>query len=49
MLQRHWAWPARKLVVAMPITAGIVALAAHTLLRARLDLLVPARALLSNT
>ena len=32
MLQRHWAWPARKLVVAMPITAGIVALAAHELL-----------------
>jgi sodium/hydrogen antiporter len=32
MLQRHWAWPARKLIVAMPITAGIVALAAHLLL-----------------
>jgi NhaP-type Na+/H+ or K+/H+ antiporter len=32
MLQRHWAWPARKLVVAMPITAGIVALSAHALL-----------------
>ncbi len=32
MLQRHWAWPARKLVVAMPITAAIVALAAHLLL-----------------
>jgi NhaP-type Na+/H+ or K+/H+ antiporter len=32
MLQRHWAWPARKLIVAMPITAGIVALAAHQLL-----------------
>jgi NhaP-type Na+/H+ or K+/H+ antiporter len=32
LLQRHWAWPARKLIVAMPITAGIVALAAHTLL-----------------
>lgn len=32
LLQRHWAWPARKLVVAMPITAGIVALAAHALL-----------------
>jgi sodium/hydrogen antiporter len=31
MLQRHWAWPARKLIVAMPITAGIVALAAHLL------------------
>jgi NhaP-type Na+/H+ or K+/H+ antiporter len=32
MLQRHWRWPLRKLVVAMPITAGIVALAAHLLL-----------------
>jgi sodium/hydrogen antiporter len=32
MLQRHWAWPARKLIVAMPITAAIVALAAHLLL-----------------
>jgi NhaP-type Na+/H+ or K+/H+ antiporter len=32
LLQRHWAWPARKLIVAMPITAGIVALAAHALL-----------------
>jgi sodium/hydrogen antiporter len=32
MLQRHWTWPARKLVVAMPVTAGIVALAAHLLL-----------------
>jgi len=32
LLQRHWHWPARKLVVAMPITAGIVALAAHALL-----------------
>jgi NhaP-type Na+/H+ or K+/H+ antiporter len=32
LLQRHWAWPARKLIVAMPITAAIVALAAHTLL-----------------
>jgi sodium/hydrogen antiporter len=32
LLQRHWAWPARKLVVAMPITAAIVALAAHVLL-----------------
>jgi NhaP-type Na+/H+ or K+/H+ antiporter len=32
MLQRHWTWPARKLIVAMPVTAGIVALAAHALL-----------------
>jgi NhaP-type Na+/H+ or K+/H+ antiporter len=32
MLQRHWTWPARKLMVAMPITAAIVALAAHALL-----------------
>jgi len=32
MLQQHWAWPARKLIIAMPITAGIVALAAHLLL-----------------
>ncbi len=32
LLQRHWHWPARKLIVAMPITAGIVALAAHALL-----------------
>ena len=32
LLQRHWHWPARKLVVAMPITAGIVAHAAHVLL-----------------
>jgi sodium/hydrogen antiporter len=32
LLQRHWHWPARKLVVAMPITAAIVALAAHVLL-----------------
>jgi len=32
LLQRHWHWPARKLIVAMPITAGVVALAAHVLL-----------------
>lgn len=32
MLQRHWTWPTRKLVVAMPITAAVVALAAHELL-----------------
>jgi NhaP-type Na+/H+ or K+/H+ antiporter len=32
MLQRHWSWPARKLVVAMPITAAVVAGAAHVLL-----------------
>jgi sodium/hydrogen antiporter len=32
MLQRHWTWPARKLVVAMPITAAVVALAARALL-----------------
>jgi sodium/hydrogen antiporter len=32
MLQREWRLPARKLVLAMPITAGIVALAAHTLI-----------------
>jgi sodium/hydrogen antiporter len=29
MLQREWHLPLRKLVVAMPITAGVVALAAH--------------------
>jgi NhaP-type Na+/H+ or K+/H+ antiporter len=29
MLQREWRLPLRKLVLAMPITAGIVALAAH--------------------
>jgi NhaP-type Na+/H+ or K+/H+ antiporter len=29
LLQRHWHWPARKLVVAMPVTAAVVALAAH--------------------
>ncbi len=33
MLQRHWTWPARKLAVGMPITAAIVALAAHVLLK----------------
>ena len=32
MLQREWRLPARKLVLAMPITAGIVALAAHALI-----------------
>jgi NhaP-type Na+/H+ or K+/H+ antiporter len=32
LLQRHWHWPVRKLIVAMPITAGVVALAAHLLL-----------------
>jgi NhaP-type Na+/H+ or K+/H+ antiporter len=31
MLQRAWRLPARKLVLAMPITGGLVALAAHTL------------------
>src|SRR3954466_8081088 len=31
MLQKAWHLPLRKLVVAMPITAGIVALAAHAL------------------
>jgi NhaP-type Na+/H+ or K+/H+ antiporter len=31
MLQRAWRLPLRKLVLAMPITAGIVALAAHAL------------------
>jgi NhaP-type Na+/H+ or K+/H+ antiporter len=31
MLQREWRLPFRKLVIAMPITAGIVALAAHEL------------------
>jgi sodium/hydrogen antiporter len=30
MLQRAWRLPLRKLVLAMPITAGLVALAAHT-------------------
>jgi NhaP-type Na+/H+ or K+/H+ antiporter len=32
MLQREWRLPVRKLVLAMPITAGIVALAAHALI-----------------
>lgn len=31
LLQRHWQLPLRKLVVAMPITAIVVALAAHAL------------------
>jgi NhaP-type Na+/H+ or K+/H+ antiporter len=31
MLQSHWRLPLRKLVLAMPLTAVIVALAAHTL------------------
>jgi NhaP-type Na+/H+ or K+/H+ antiporter len=31
MLQTHWHLPFRKLVLAMPVTAGIVALAAHVL------------------
>jgi sodium/hydrogen antiporter len=31
MLQSHWHLPLRKLVLAMPITAAVVALAAHTL------------------
>jgi NhaP-type Na+/H+ or K+/H+ antiporter len=31
MIQRHWHWPTRKLVVAMPITAAVVALGAHLL------------------
>ena len=31
MLQREWRLPFRKLVIAMPITAGIVAVAAHVL------------------
>ena len=31
MLQREWRLPFRKLVVAMPLTAGIVAVAAHAL------------------
>jgi sodium/hydrogen antiporter len=32
MLQREWRLPARKLVLAMPITAGIAAVAAHALI-----------------
>ena len=32
MLQREWHLPARKLVLAMPITAAIVAVAAHALI-----------------
>jgi NhaP-type Na+/H+ or K+/H+ antiporter len=31
MLQAHWHLPVRKLVLAMPLTAGIVAVAAHAL------------------
>jgi len=31
MLQSHWHLPLRKLVLAMPITAAVVAVAAHTL------------------
>lgn len=30
MIQRAWRLPARKLVVAMPVTGGIIALATHT-------------------
>jgi sodium/hydrogen antiporter len=30
MLQEHWSLPLRKLVLAMPLTAGIIAVAAHT-------------------
>jgi NhaP-type Na+/H+ or K+/H+ antiporter len=33
MLQRHWTWPARKLAVGMPVTAAVVALAAHLLMK----------------
>lgn len=33
MLQRHWHLPVRKLVVAMPVTAAIVAALAHWLVR----------------
>lgn len=32
MLQAHWRLPLRKLVLAMPLTAGIVAVAAHVLI-----------------
>jgi len=32
LLQRHWHLPLRKLVIAMPVTAAIVALLAHVLL-----------------
>ena len=32
MLKREWHLPARKLVLAMPITAAIVAAAAHLLI-----------------
>ena len=31
LLQRHWHLPLRKLVIAMPITAAVVALLAHAL------------------
>ena len=37
MLQKAWHLPFRKLVLAMPITGAIVALAAHGLDRPRLD------------
>src|ERR1700727_3217477 len=33
MLQRAWHLPLRKLAIAMPITAGIVAVAAHLLVK----------------
>ena len=32
MLTEHWHLPLRKLILAMPLTAGIVAVAAHTLI-----------------
>ena len=43
MLQRAWHLPVRKLVLAMPITAGIVACAAHALIGLGLDRVVSRR------
>ncbi len=43
MLQEHWRLPLRKLVLAMPLTAGIIAVAARTLDLAVVDRGVPAR------
>ena len=43
MLQAHWHLPLRKLVLAMPLTAVIVALATHLLTDLQLDRELPAR------
>ena len=43
MLQKHWRLPLRKLVLAMPLTAIIIAVAAHVVDRSHVDRVVPAR------